>query len=150
MSRDICERHSTECQNSNVLRRLGSLSSSSPFSSFLPFVFVLSGPFLFVVFFSPSRRRPPSNTSQARADQSHLLRRSVTEHVTPFHLVRVPTASRCQPRRSGTGRDACPPIVYPNETKRSNRTGRPDASTVRARLLRLLSQFRASPGRALG
>lgn len=71
----------------------------------------------------------------ARADQSHLLRRSVTEHVTSVHLVRVPIASRCQPRRSGTGRDACPlpPLpflssLYPNETKRSDRTGR-DAST---------------------
>lgn len=69
----------------------------------------------------------------ARADQSHLLRRGVTEHVTSVHLVRVPTASRCQPHRSRTGRDACPSlIVYPNETKRSDRTGRLETSPPRS------------------
>lgn len=85
-------------------------------------------PFLFPLILEQGK--PSSDRIvHARADQSHLLRRSVTEHVTSVHLVRVPTASRCQPRRSGTGRDACPlpPLLlslYPNETKRSDRTGR--------------------------
>lgn len=94
--------------------------------------------------FSPhlrGRGAPPWNTSYARADQSHLLRRGVTQHVTSVHLVRVPTASRCQPHRSRTGRDACPPIVYPNETKRSDRTGR---RLHRAPSSPPPSQFRAS------
>lgn len=97
-------------------------------------------PFLFLLILEEGKPSSVEHVVHARADQSHLLRRSVTEHVTSVHLVRVPTASRCQPHRSRTGRDACPPlIVYPNETKRSDRTGRLETHPSPSP-----SQFRAS------
>lgn len=118
------------------LFELVQFSISFPYPSFT-FVLIQSHSLhaIYPIFLFPlilEQGKPSSDRIvHARADQSHLLRRSVTEHVTSVHLVRVPTASRCQPRRSGTGRDACPlpPLpflssLYPNETKRSDRTGR--------------------------
>lgn len=95
-------------------------------------------PFLFPLILEQGK--PSSDRIvHARADQSHLLRRSVTEHVTSVHLVRVPTASRCQPRRSGTGRDACPlppsPSSHPCILTRQNEAIEPVERSRRIHLL---------------